>query len=334
MQRRALLKSIGAGAATTIAGGSLSGCLGQAANRGLPQTVTVGYPSPALPVYNFALFPGLEKQLSDRGAGLEMKQFKGYTPMVSGLMAGEISVGVLSLTSLMRARAEDFPVVAPAGYTREYAFALVTAPEIERWEDLRGRTVALHSPNAVSTVTGRVMVDERLDYSAAVDYEFIIGTPNRLSAIKSGEVDAAVVFVSGALQAEREGFARTLGYPWEFDRLADQSTVALVTTEEALENRPEAVERIVGAATESYERLYAADAATITEQALETGQFSEFPQEVWIEAFEQVREAEIWPRGRGLEAEAVDRATQVLLETGMITEDQQLPREAFVAEDF
>lgn len=334
MQRRAFLKQIGAGAATTVAGGSLSGCLGQGANRGLPQTVTVGYPSPALPVYNFALFPGLEEQLADRGAELEMKQFKGYTPMVSGLMAGEISVGVLSLTSLLRARAEDFPLVAPVGYTQEYAFALVTAPGIERWEDLRGRTVALHSPNAVSTVTGRVMVDERLGDSDAVDYEFIIGTPNRLSAIESGEVDAAVVFVSGALQAEREGFARTLEYPWEFDRLADQSTVALVTPEEALENRPEAVERLVDAATESYERLYAADAATITEQALETGQFSDFPQEVWIKAFEQVREAEIWPRGRGLKAEAVDRSTQVLLETGMITEDQQLPREAFVAEDF
>lgn len=334
MQRRAFLKRVGVGAATVGAGSALTGCVGQVANQGLPQTVTVGYPSPALPVYNFALFPGLEDELADRGADLEMTQFSGYTPMVGGLMRGDISVGVLSLTSLLRARAEEFPVVAPVGYTREYAFAMITAPEIETWEDLRGKTVALHSPSAVSTVTGRVMVDERLGRTDAVDYEYIVGTPNRLSAVDSGEVDAAVVFVSGALQAEREGFARALGYPWEFDRLADQTTVALVTPEEALENRPEAVTRLVEAATATYDRLYEADATTITEQALATGEFAEFPQEVWVEAFEQVREAEIWPRGGGLDAESVDRASEVLVETGMITEEQRLPREAFVPEQF
>jgi ABC-type nitrate/sulfonate/bicarbonate transport system substrate-binding protein len=308
--------------------------MGQISERGLPQTVTVGYPSPALPVYNFALFPGLEEELADRDAELEMKQFNGYTPMVGALMRGDISVGVLSLTSLLRARSEEFPVVAPVGYTQEYAFALVTSPEIETWEDLRGSTVALHSPSAVSTVTGRVMVDERLGDVDAVDYEFIVGTPNRLSAIESGEVEAAVVFVSGALQAEREGYARTLGYPWEFDRLADQTTVALVTPEEALENRPLAIERLVDAATATYERLYEADATEITEQALATGHFAEFPQEVWVEAFEQVREVEIWPHGRGLEAESIERASDVLVETGMITEDQRLPRSEFVPEIF
>lgn len=334
MRRRPFLKRIGACGATAALSGALSGCLGQVTSQGLSQTVTVGYPSPALPVYNFALFPGLAEELADRGAELKMDQFSGYTPMVSALMRGDISVGVLSLTSLMRARAEEFPVVAPVGYTQEYAFALITAPEIETWEELRGKTIALHSPSAVSTVTGRVMVADRLGSTDAANYEFIVGTPNRLSAIESGEVDAAVVFVSGALQAERAGFARTLGYPWEFDRLADQSTVALVTPEETLENSPETVERLVGATTATYERLYKADAATIVEQALETEVFAEFPQEVWVEAFEQVREAEIWPRGKGLEAEAVARATEVLLDTGMIDEGQELPRESLVAEDF
>lgn len=334
MRRRAFLKRVGVGATAGSVGGTLSGCLGQASNRGLPQTVTIGYPSPALPVYNFALFPGLEEQLADRGADLEMTQFSGYTPMVGGLMRGEISVGVLSLTSLLRARAEEFPVIAPVGYAREYAFALVASPEIENWEDLRGKTVALHSPSAVSTVTGRVMVADRLGSTDAVEYDFIVGTPNRLSAVDAGEVDAAVVFVSGALHAEREGFARTLAYPWEFDRLADQTTVALVTPEEALENRPEAVDRLVEAATAAYDRLYEADASEITERALATGEFAEFSRDVWVEAFEQVREAEIWPRGRGLDAESVDRATEVLVDTEMITEDQRLPRAAFVPERY
>ncbi|MFW5918405.1 MAG: ABC transporter substrate-binding protein [Haloferacaceae archaeon] len=330
MQRRAFLKRVGVGTAVASVGGSLSGCIGQLTERGLPETVTVGYPSPALPVYNFALFPGLADELADRDAEVEMEQFSGYTPMVSALIRGDISVGVLSLTSLLRARSEEFPIVAPVGYTQEYAFALVTAPEIEGWEDLRGRTVALHSPSAVSTVTGRVMVDDRLGDPEAVDYEFIVGTPNRLSAIESGEADAAVVFVSGALQAEREGYARTLGYPWEFDRLADQTTVALVTPEEALEDRPRAIERLVDAATATYERLYEADAGEITDRALASGHFAEFPREVWIEAFEQVRDVEIWPRGQGLEAESIERASDVLVDTGMITEEQRLPREAFV----
>lgn len=333
MQRRGFLKRIGSGVSIATAGGTLAGCVGQR-DDGLSGTVTVGYPSPALPVYNFALFPGLEAELADRGATLEMEQFSGYTPMVGALLRGEISVGVLSLTSILRARAEEFPIVAPVGYTREYAFALITSPEIEEWEQLRGSTIALHSPSAVSTVTGRVMVADRLGDTDAVDYDYMIGTPNRLSAIESGEVEAAVVFVSGALQAEREGFANVLGFPWEFDRLADQTTVALVTPEEAIENRPETVDRLTDAAIATYDRLYEADPAEITDRALDTGEFAPYPQDVWVEAFERVREVDIWPRGRGLDAEAIERASNVLVETGMITEQQRLPREAFVPEGF
>lgn len=324
------LQTLGAGAV----GASSAGCAGRFDDRDLSNTVTIGYPSPALPVYNFALFPGIHDELSKVGAKLEMKQFKGYTPMVSALVTGEISAGVLSLTSILRARAQDFPVVAPLGYTREYAFALVTAPEIERWADLRDRTIALHSPLSVSTVTGRTMVNERLGAVDAVDYEYIVGTPNRLAAIESGEVDAAVVFVSGALQAEREGTARVLGYPWQFDRLADQTTAALVTPGEAVEKRRESVQRFVDAALAAYGRLYETDPATVAESALATDAFASFPQSVWEEAFREVRQERIWPRDGGLNRAAIQRAQDVLVETDMIDSEKRLPPETFVAEGF
>jgi ABC-type nitrate/sulfonate/bicarbonate transport system substrate-binding protein len=294
--------------------------------------MTVGYPSPALPVYNFALFPGMARELESAGSALTLDQYKGYTPMVSGLLSGEMDFGVLSLTSLLKARAQDFPVVAPVGYTREYGFAMVTAPEVDGWEDLRGRTVALHSPSSVSTVTGRVMVEEELGSRDAVDFQYIVGTPSRLAAIDSGDVAAAVVFVSGALAAEEEGRARALSFPWEYDRLRDQTTAALVVPEAAVEERPETVRAVVDAATATYEGLYGADPATVTERALESGHYSAFPSEVWEDAFEGVREAGMWPEGRGLTERAVSDAQDVLVGTGMIAEDQRLPREAVVAD--
>lgn len=335
MQRRAFLQGAGAGA-VAVAGG-VAGCVGVPSDGGgaaesLPASMTVGYPSPALPVYNFALYPGMQAELDARGTALALDQYKGYTPMVSGLVSGEMDFGVLSLTSLLKARAQDFPVVAPVGYTREYGFAMVTAPDVEGWDDLRGETIALHSPSSISTVTGRVMVEAELGSRDAVDFEYIIGTPSRLAAIEGGNVKAAVVFVSGALAAERDGRAKTLAFPWEYDRLRNQTTAALVVPEAAVDERPEEVRALTEAATATYEGLYEADPAAVTEDALASGHYSQFPTSVWEDAFEQVREADMWPEGESLGEDAVGRAQDVLVETGMITEDQRLPREAFVAD--
>lgn len=332
MNRRNFLRTAGAAAATGAAG--CTGVLPGDGGGGLPDTVTVGYPSPALPVYNFALYPALERRLDDLDVALELNQFKGYTPMVNGILGGEMDVGVLSMASVVKALDQDFPLVAPVGYTREFSFALVTRPEIEKWEDLRGKTVAVHSPNSMSTVTGRVMVQERLGSRDAADFEFVIGTPNRLAELKAGNVAGAVVFLSGALQAEKDGYANVLAYPWQFERLSAQTTAALVTSRDRLENDPETFGTLVDEVLGAYETLYGGDPEQLTDEALATDRFSEFETDVWVEALGQVRDAKIWPRDGGLTKENVRKAQDVLVSTGMIEESQRVSRAAFVSDRF
>lgn len=329
MQRREFL-----GAAGTAAVAGFGGCLGGGSGDGLPDTVTVGYPSPALPVYNYALYPALSSRLADRDVDLKLQEFNGYTPMAGALVQGDIEVGVLSLTTLVKAVNQNLPLVTPVGYTQEYDFALITGEGVEGWEDLRGKTVAVHSESSMSTVTGRLMVDERLGSPDACDWKYVLGTPSRLAAVKSGNVDAAVVFVSGALQAEADGYASVLGTPWDFDRLSEQTAAALVTAERTVEEDADLVEAIVDETLGGYEYLYGGDAGTVTDEALATGRYAEFDREVWVEAFEQVRQAEIWPRDGGLSAESLTAAQDVLVSTGQIGEEDRLSRDRLVADQF
>lgn len=331
MRRRNFIRTVGTGVG--LAGAA--GCTGLGLGGGdAPDRVTVGYPSPALPVYNFALYPGLNDELDADGVEMGLETFNGYNPMVSALQQGEMDVGVLTLSSIVKAVNQDFPLVAPVGYTREFAFALVANSEIDGWEDLRGKTVAAHSQSSMSTVAGRLMVQEELGGTDAVDFEFIVGTPSRLSALRSGEADAVVVFLSGALQAEADGYGTILGYPWEYDRLSDQTAAALVVTESAMEERTGTVETIVEGALGAYERLYDGDPAEITDAALDTGEFAEFDTEIWVQALEEVRNAGIWPRNGGLDAESIQQGQDVLVSTGLIEEGQRIERDAFVDDRF
>lgn len=331
--RRRVLKSVGGTAVSALVTGHARPNSTRAQESDFPDTFTIGTPSPASPIWEFAAWPAFQNRIEQEfGSTVERKVFQGFTPLVSAFIRNEVDMGYVSLASLVKAKHQGLPIIAPMGYAQQYIFPLITSPSISSWSDLRGKKVAVHSPSAVSTATARVMVKEELGNEDAVEYQNILGTPNRLSALESGNVDAASVFLSGALQAEKSGNAKILAKPWKYDRLATQTTVLWGVSERSLDQNPDLFSGVVNQMKRSYEWLYETKPETIVDQALSTGIFPEFSEDVWLETFEQVRSHNLWARNGNVQKRQLRKAQDVLVSTGLI--EERIPRNEIVTERF
>lgn len=301
----------------------------------VPNPVRFGHPSPAQPVYNFAIYPTAQQLMKEReGVDFEKKVFRGFTPIAAGFIKEEIEIAYMTLLSLILARSEGLPILAPLGFVKEFSFVMIVKPDITSWDQLAGKTVAVHSPSAMTTVVGRTMVREELGDVEAASYEYILGTPNRLAAMQAGEVDATVVFISGALQAEKDGYAKIFASPWEYDSLSNQTASTFAVLSTTLEDKEEVVGKIVGVLKEAYQRVYEADPAEITEAAIATGIYPEFDADVWQQAFEQAREIDMWPEDGAVTEERLNKAQSVLIDAGLVEEDQLLTLDDFFDDRF
>ena len=358
MNRRTFLKQAAAGGAAA----TLAGCTGQ--DGGGPETVIrtvegeertvirtrvvertptpepltvpdpylVGSPSPAQPVYNFAINPLFENTMRDaHGVDVNLKTHRGFTPMVAGLVREEFDIGYLTLPTYINARNQGFPLISPLGFLKEFDFILIGSADMQSVDELEGKTIALHSPQSMSTMTGKTIVKEEFGDVDAANYEFIIGTPNRLAALQAGNVDAAVVFLSGALQGEKDGYAKILANPWDYDVLASMAAAVWVTLEERVEEDPELIQEVVTQMLDAYERAYSSDAQDVTTQAIETGIYPPFDDDVWLESFERARDIRIWPTEEGgLIPSQWSRAMDRLQDVGLLAQEDRIrPRDLF-----
>lgn len=299
-----------------------------------PDPYKIGSPSPAQPVYNFAIQPLLQNRLKEeQGVDTELKTHKGFTPMVASLVKGETDIGYLTLPTYLNARKQGFPLVSPLGFLKEYDFIMIGSSDMDSVQDLKGKTIALHSPQSMSTVTGKTIIREEFGNVDAVNYKFIIGTPNRLAALKSGNVDGAVVFLSGALQGQKDGYAKILAQPWNYDVLQSQTAAVWVTLEDTLKQYPERMQKLVDYLLNAYERSQNADPQQVTDDAIATGIYPEFDPDVWLQAFKRARDVKLWPPDGGLKKQPFNEAMDLLVDAGLIEkEDRIAPEELYTTE--
>lgn len=332
----------------TIAGGSIlgiAGCLGGGDSNGSedpegtgtssfspPDTATVGFPSPALGIFDYAVFPGFQNQLED--STVERQVFNGYSPMVASFVRGDHNFGFMALPAAIDAINEGFPLSVLSAHTEEHAFSLIVQNDISSWDDLEGGSVAVHSPSSTSTAAAKAMVEQELGDPNAVEYTNILGTPNRLSAMQSGQVDAASVFASGGYNAEAEGYAQVLGVPWEYDVLSDQVGFVWVTLDDVLEENEALLEYYINNMHESYSYLYETDSGTVVDEALTTDIYPDFARDAWVQTLNEVKEVELWPEDGGMSAENLERAQDLLVNTDLITEDERVSRDELVDDRF
>lgn len=342
ISRRTLLSGLG-----ITAGAVLVGCGQQDAGptdvpddldsveSKLTRDITFGLPTTTLPVYGFPLFPGVDEELRAKYKfGMESKGIKGYTALGAALLSGEVDVAYMTLESLLKARKEGLPLVGFCGFTDETPFVLVSTPDIKSVKELASKKVAVLGPGAIATSVARTVMDVELGDPDAVTYSNIAGTPSRLAALRSGTVAATVVDISGALQAEEQGYAKILARPAEYDRLTSQTQQVIAVNERSLKDNAAMVSAFIGGMVSALDQIYTADPAEVVKKGLEYGTYGQYSVDIWVESLKQAREINLWADGAKVPQAEYDKAVGELSATGAITDDQKLPYDEVITDVF
>jgi len=150
---------------------------------------------------------------------VETIKFRGSTPQITALAAGELDLAALAFSSvglaIQNAHMDDIRVVADlyqdgieGYYTSEY-MVLADSP-IKSIEDLKGKVLASNGiGGAIDMAMRKIMLDhgmqERRDYRI-VEVEF----PNMVPALREKKVDLIGEVTPFSIEAHQDGAVRTL----------------------------------------------------------------------------------------------------------------------------
>lgn len=301
----------------------------------IPNPLNGATGSPFKPIYWYAWVPGLSQVLDEKyGIDVKIKTFNGFTAVVAGLFQEETFMAHVTMDAIVNAVNQGIDIVAPVGWVNHYVFPVIASPEIESWEDLQGKKLALHSPSSMSTMAGKTLAKEMLGPDHNVEFTFILGTPNRVAAIESGDVAAAAVSLAGAFSAQDRGIANILSFPWDVERLRGHAPNAWVLMRENWNERRESIGVVVEELITAYNRMYEVDPETVVEQAKASGEYGAFDVATRVNAHTTAVENNMYARDGGLQEERIEKAQDVMVETGIISEDERISRDDFVEDDF
>ncbi|MDD5348979.1 MAG: ABC transporter substrate-binding protein [Chthoniobacteraceae bacterium] len=202
MKRNRLFNRIGLAAIAA----SLWACGVQAA-----ETVKVGY----LPVTGHAKFFIAKEEgfFKEEGLDVELSEFTNSADGLAALRAGKLDLGAFGTTAPLVHIAKGADIRIIGGVMGEDAAIVTTAekaPSIQKITDLKGKKVA-----TVRLATGDAVLRGALD-SAGVDWKKDVqifelkSPPAVLEAVKSGQVDAGLIWGPHDVRAEEQGLKVTI----------------------------------------------------------------------------------------------------------------------------
>jgi NitT/TauT family transport system substrate-binding protein len=146
-----------------------------------------------------------------RTEGLEVQKIQIQPEIaVKALLAGEVDYVLAWGTSVQAAMMGD-PIKVMAAMASRPLHVLISRPEIRFGRDLKGKTLGVDSFGSRVDYLSRVAVRYLgLDPERDVNIIDTGGSLLRVAALKGGSIDATVVDVALAVQAEEEGLKRFL----------------------------------------------------------------------------------------------------------------------------
>ena len=149
--------------------------------------------------------------LAERGLDVETTLTPNSTEQMRGVGEGRWDIASTAFDNVLAwsgREGAEFVAVAHAG--GEVPLLLYVRPEIDGWEALRGRKLAVDAVDtAFGLVLRRILLDHGLDLDRG-DYELVPegATGSRLESMQRGDTVAAILGPPWAQRGEDEGFVR------------------------------------------------------------------------------------------------------------------------------
>ena len=150
---------------------------------------------------------------------VETTHFRGSTPQITGLAAGELDLAALAFSSfalaIQNAHMEDLRAVsdlyqdAIPGY---YSNQMMVRPdgEIKKVEDLKGKIVATNAIGGALDIAAQVYMSRR-GLMPKRDYQIVeVEFPNMVSALEQKKVDMIEIGTPYSISAQKDGKAKSL----------------------------------------------------------------------------------------------------------------------------
>ena len=160
---------------------------------------------------NWPSFIAAEKGFYRReGVELETVYVGNVANTVQQLVAGSFDVASSTFDTAIRAIANGGNAVMIGGAVTKYPYSIMTAPDITTAADMKGKRIILPFPKDLLTIVWNRWLTEKGMRPEDVEQVYAGATPNRLAALSSGTVQAALLTQPFDFRAEAQGFRKLL----------------------------------------------------------------------------------------------------------------------------
>jgi ABC-type nitrate/sulfonate/bicarbonate transport system substrate-binding protein len=141
------------------------------------------------------------------GIDARLVVFEGGSLLAQAAMAGEVKISVTSGPVTVASRSSGADTVIVAGYMNVLPYSMVAAKGITRWEQLKGKKIAI-SRFGSGTDTAVRLVLEKFGMNPAKDVVILqLGAqPSRFSGLVAGSVDATIIAPPFDVTAKKQGY--------------------------------------------------------------------------------------------------------------------------------
>ncbi len=215
-----------------------------------PEPLILGFDAMSItgaPIH-FAADAGIFKKY---GLDVKLVYVAGGTKLTQTLVAGEVEIGQNGYSSSVSAAASGAQLVLIGGISNTMPFQLMSKPEIKTPQDLKGKKIAISTFGSSTDTSAKLVISHYKLDPASVAVLQIGGEPERVSALKSGQVDAILT------QYPTTGILADQGYhilAEVADIGGEYPNTAYVTSRQFLRKRPEVARRFMMAMVETLHR--------------------------------------------------------------------------------
>src|SRR5262245_17090245 len=199
----------------------------------------VAYPSMNPSVFSLVIAQK-EGYFKEEGINLELLSIRGEIAIRTTL-AGEVDF-FTNAGSALAAAVRNVPVRLVTVFQDKPSWDLISQPEIKSIAQLRGKNVAVMSPEGSLAVVAREMLRKNgLDPTKDVNLVTMGGDEVRFPALQTKSIQATLFNTAMSIKAQKEGYSK-LGNASEYANLIEGG---LATTQDKIKQSPEKIYRFV-----------------------------------------------------------------------------------------
>ena len=160
---------------------------------------------------NWPSFIAAEKGFFRReGVELETIYVGNVANTVQQLVAGSFDVASSTFDTAIRAIGNGGNAVMIGGIVTKYPYSIMTSADVKSAVDMKGKRVILPFPKDLLTIVWNRWLTEKGMRPDDVEQMYAGATPNRLAALVSGAVQAALLTQPFDFRAEAQGYRKLL----------------------------------------------------------------------------------------------------------------------------